>query len=462
MTSLLGVVLLMVVGLPLGFALTRALPLALVLAPLAGAMVTAVAVIPMLIFGGPLLVWVAAVLVLTGFLAWRLRDRPRAPHGSWRDALLLTVPLTPPFLPIFQQPTSWDAHFIWWLHAGYFAEGGGFARDAIGSQALAFSHQDYPPLASSAVALVWQTFGTRDFYPAGIVTGVVTFAATAAVVYAVRLVTASGPALVSWPAAIAVGYSAFSPLWLVPTAGFSDAMCATAFAAGTVLLLFGREPFDRRILPLTMLPLCSAALMKNEGLSMVVALAVVGSVKYRRSLRQVGWTWLPVAAAGVWSVTARVLGARTDVLAGGRFGELLHGDPDTVGRFPVILSTMAGRVDRVVGFAAAAAVLGMLVLRRRRREFGLAGDLWLWAVAALYWAALTLIYMVTPMPLRWHLSTSVDRVLISIVVLACASAACWAVVAWHRPAVADGPPAGNPAIAGAGGQEGAAVTTATV
>ncbi|WP_433077768.1 hypothetical protein ACQP1P_35425 [Dactylosporangium sp. CA-052675] len=435
--------LLFVAGLPLGFALTRAVPLAIVVAPVAGAAVATVAVLFMLAAGGSLVAWFVPLFLLTGFLAWWLRGQPRAPHSSWRDALLLTLPLTPPFLPILQQPLAWDAHLIWWLHAGYFARGGGFAREAIGNVALAFSHQDYPPLASAPVALIWQLLGTHDFYPAAIVTGAVTFSTTAAAVYAVRLVTASGPALVSWLAAIAVGYSAWSPMWLVPTAGFSDAMCATAFAAGAVLVLLGKDPFNRRTLPLTMLLLCAAGLMKNEGLTMVLALAVVASVKYRRNLRHLGWTWLPVATAGVWSVTARLLGANTDVLAGGGLTRLLHGDPDTVGRFPLVFKTMAGRVDWVVAYAVLAALLGLLVLRQRRRAFGLDSDLWLWAVCALYWLTLTLIYMTTPMPLRWHLITSVDRVMISIVVLACASAACWAVVAWHSPATAADPPAGD-------------------
>jgi hypothetical protein len=436
MISFLSLVLLLVAGLPLGFALTRAVPLAIVVAPVAGAAVATVAVLLMIAVGGPLLAWFVPVFLLTGYLAWRLRHQPRAPHGSPRDALLLTVPLVPPLLQIFQQPLFWDAHLIWWLHAGYFSHDGGFARESIGNPALTFSHPDYPPLASAPVALVWQILDVRDFYPAAIVCGALTFSSIAAVVYAVRLVTAAGPALVSWLAAIAVGLSAWSPLWLVPTAGFSDTMCATAFTAGAVLLLFGKEPFGRRTLPLTMLLLCSAALMKNEGLSMVIALAVVGTVKYRSNIRHVGWMWLPVASAGVWSVTARLLGAETDVLAGGRFGALLHGERDTVDRFPVVFSTMAGRVDRIAVFALAAAVLGLLVLRHRRRALGLGADPWLWAVCALHWAGLTLIYMVTPMSLEWHLSTSVDRVMISIAVLSCASAACWAVVALHRPAVA--------------------------
>ncbi|GAA3456209.1 hypothetical protein [Dactylosporangium matsuzakiense] len=431
MTNLLTAVVLVAAGLPLAFALTRSWPLALVLAPIAAAAVATSAVLLMLATGGPMLLWFLPVYLGTLYLAWSRRGRARL--GSWRDALLMAVPLVPPFLPIAQQPLLWDAHLIWWLHAGYFAEGGGFARDSIGNPALIFSHPDYPPFASAPVALVWQTLGTRDFYPAAIVTGLVTFSAIAAAVFAVRVVTAQASSWIAWPAAVAVGLSAWSPLWAVPTAGFSDAMCAGAFTAGAMLLLFGRRPFGP-LLPLTLVLLSGAALMKNEGQSMVVALAVVATVRYRRQGRLVGWVWLPVAFAAVWSLTARLLGAQTDVLAGGKFGDLLHGDADTWGRLPLILSTMAGRVERMVPLAIAAAILGWLLLRRRRQELGLGGDGWLWAVAAIYWGFLTLIYVVTPNDLHWHLSTSVDRVVIPIVMLSCASAACWAVTALHRPA----------------------------
>ena len=502
MTSLLALVVLLVAGLPLAFAMTRALPLAIVLAPVAGAATSTAAVLLMLAFRGPLLGWFVPVFLLTGLLAWWWRDRPPVRHGTWRDALLMTVPLIPPFLYLLQQPLVWDTHLIWWLHAGYFTHGGDFARASIGNPALVFSHPDYPPLASAPVALVWQVLDLRAFYPAAAVSGALTFSAIAMMVHAVRLVTSGqtrsprltplsqelkplsqglkplsqgltplsqglkplsqGPSargrarlrlngfaarargrarlrlngfaasahdVVSWPVAIAVGYAAWSPLWWVPTAGFSDAMCATAFTAGAVLLLFGRDPFGGRILPLALLLLAASALMKNEGLSMVVALAIVVTVRHRRHLRHAAWAWLPVAVAGIWSVTARALGAQTDVLAGGRFGALLHGDRGTLDRFPLIFSTMAGRVGWIMVYALAAAVVGAVFLRHRRRRLGLGADPWLWAVAALHWSGLTLIYLVTPYDIHWHLSTSVDRVMISITVLSCASAACWAVVA---------------------------------
>ncbi|WP_327007467.1 hypothetical protein OHA72_09475 [Dactylosporangium sp. NBC_01737] len=425
--TLLAVLILVVVGLPLSYALTRAVPLAIVLAPIAGAAVATAAVLLMLACTGPLLLWFVPVYLATGVLAWRLRDRPRIPCSGWRDALLITLPLVPPFLRLSTEPVTWDTHLIWWLHAGYFTQGGDFARAAIANPVLVFSHPDYPPLASAPVALVWQLLNIRDFYPAAFVTGFLTFSAIAMLIHAIRVATARAHALLSWPAAIAAGYAAWTPLWLVPTAGFSDAMCACAFAAGAVLLLFAR-PFAG-MLPLALFLLSTAALMKNEGLSLVAALAVVGTVRFWRDRRRAALLWVPVGVAGIWSVTARLLGAETDVLAGGRFSALLHGDTDTLGRLPTILDFMAGRVGWIVLLAAVAALLGHLFLRRARTGLELGADGWLWAVTAVHTAGLILIYLITPYDIRWHLSTSIDRVTIAIAVLACASAACWGVTA---------------------------------
>ncbi|MEV4508045.1 hypothetical protein AB0K00_03695 [Dactylosporangium sp. NPDC049525] len=425
--TLLAVLILVVTGLPLSYALTRAVPLAIVLAPIAGAAVATAAVLLMLACTGPLLLWFVPVYLATGVLAWRLRDRPRVPSSGWRDALLVTLPLVPPFLRLGTEPVTWDTHLIWWLHAGYFTQGGDFARAAIGSPVLVFSHPDYPPLASAPVALVWQLLDIRDFYPAAFVTGFLTLSAIAMLIHAIRVATAKAHPLLSWPAAIAAGYAAWTPLWLIPTAGFSDAMCACAFAAGAVLLLFAR-PFAG-MLPLALFLLSAAALMKNEGLSLVVALAVVGTVRFWRDRRRAALLWVPVGVAGIWSVTARLLGAETDVLAGGRFSALLHGDADTLGRLPMILEFMTGRVGWIVLLTVAAALLGHLFLRRARTGLELGADGWLWAVTAVHTAGLILIYLITPYDIHWHLSTSVDRVTIAIAVLACASAACWGVTA---------------------------------
>ncbi|MEV0561389.1 hypothetical protein [Dactylosporangium sp. NPDC050588] len=423
----LAVLILIVAGLPLGYALTRAVPLALVVAPIAGAAVATAAVLLMLAFTGPLVAWFIPVYALTFALAWRLRHRPRLPLSGWRDALLVSVPLVPPLLPLAAKPVGTDAHLIWWLHAGWFTHGGDYAREAISNPILGFTHPDYPPLASAPVALVWELLGIRTFYPAHLVTGFLTFSAIAMVVYAVRVATARGPALLSWPAAIAAGYAAWTPFWRSPTDGFSDAMCACAFAAAAVLILLARPAPGQ--LTLAVFLASTAALMKNEGVSLVAALALVATVKYRRELRRAAPLWIPLGVTAVWSVTARLLHAKTDVLAAGSFSALLHGDPAILGRLPDIYASFTDRIGWLAVLTIAAAVLGNVLLRQRRAELDLGADGWLWVIAALHTAGLVLIYTVTPYDLGWHLRTSIDRVTIVLAVLACASAACWAVTA---------------------------------
>ncbi|GAA0713334.1 hypothetical protein Drose_21820 [Dactylosporangium roseum] len=451
-TVLAALALLVVVGLPLAYAFTRSRPLSLVLSPLTGAVTVAAAVLPMLWIGGALWAYLPTAFVGTVLLAWHLRRRPPVPHGSSLSAALLTVPLLFPFLTAFRAPNGWDAHAIWWLHAGMYLEGADYTREVMGNPAMVFTHPDYPPLNSSAVALAWGVLDTRDFLAAQFVSSAVTGASIAMLVYAVRVVTAAAPPPLSWSGSIAAGLSVWFPTYTSPASGLSDAMCAAAFTAGAVLLLFARDPFDTRVLPVTLLLLGSAALMKNEGLSLVGVLAVVATVRHRRAWRRAAWGWLPFAAGVVWSLTTRAFGAKTDVLSAGGFGRLLKGDPDILRRLGPVGTTLWGIADGVVLFAAGGALLGLLLLRKRRRALGLGADPWLWLVLGGYSAILTLIYLATPYDLAWHLATSADRVLIPVAAMACASAACWIVVALspaRRPDPAPGSVAAEPHLVSA-------------
>jgi hypothetical protein len=425
-TSVIAVVVLVVAGLPLAWALTRSVPLAVVVAPLAGAVVSTVAVLLMLALRGPLVPYFLGVFAASVAAAWLVRRAAPVPGSGWREVLLLAVPLVPPFL-LLQEPLGWDVHSIWWLHSAYFAQGGDFATAAIGNPALqSFSHPDYPPLASAPVAVVWRLLDSSSFRPALAVNVAVTYSVTVMLAYAVRRVTAAAPALVSVPVALGAACAAWYPDWTAATMGYSDVMCGAAFVAGAVLLLLPRD----------VVLLGSAALMKNEGTTLVLAFAVAGTVRYRRDRRRLVACWLPFAAAGVWSVATRLLGVDNDLMAGGRFSALVRGDAETWGRLPVIQSQMAAQVRPVVAAALLAAVLGALFLRTRRGRLGIRSDGWIWALFAAQWAVLTLIYLVTPYDVRWHLMTSVNRVTIVFGMLACVSAACWVAVALAPAGVA--------------------------
>src|SRR5690606_31697288 len=263
---------LVVAGLPLAFALTRRVLYAMVLAPLVCALLATVAVMVMLVVGGSLWVWLAVVYALQAVLAVVLLRAAMAPveHGTTADVLWLAVPLLPPAATAIGPPIGWDAHSIWWLHAGYFARGGEVARQAMSEPGLAFSHPDYPPLPSAPVAAVWQVFGAADFHVARAVSATITLSAIVLLAFAVRRALGFAPPLAARLAGVLVALACWATDPVTVTAGYSDALWAAAFVAGALPLLLGQaaRPVDVGLLAV-------AALSKNEAFLAVVTLAVL-------------------------------------------------------------------------------------------------------------------------------------------------------------------------------------------
>lgn len=457
--ALLAIVLLVAGGLPLGYAATRSLPLAVLLAPLASALLASAAIIVMLFAGGPLWFWLLAVFLAgcapvpvllrrhrvpeVSGLRTLAADVEPLPHGSWVDALWLAVPLLPPFLRVLAPPMAWDSHSIWWLHAAYFTKGAGYARDAIGNPMFAFSHTDYPPVLSAPVAAAWTVFPGHDLYLAQAVSALVTFSAITMLGYAVRRITGRAPALAARLAGAGVSLATWSVAPLMVANGYSDALWGAALVAGAVLLLNGREPLVRPTLALVLLAV--AGLAKNEGLLMVVVVAGLFTLRERRRPRTAWIVWVPVAAGAVWALTARVFGAQSDLLADRQADELLTGNASLLSRLRQILAALWTTVGPAVAIALAVALLGGVLLRRARRDLGIGSDLWLWAANSAYGVMLVITLLNTPYDLAWHLSTSVNRVSVPIALMASASVACWAVTAIRSQPAQPPAPVSGPA-----------------
>lgn len=444
MDAVIAITLLLVGGLPISLAVARHPVTALLLAPLAAALTTAVASSLMIIVGGTLIPWCAGVWAAQAGIAYSLwrkrRPSSRAPHslGTIAAAGVLVLP----FLLLLRQPVAWDAHSIWWLHAGYFTHGATFARDAIADPAYAFSHVDYPPLSSSTVAAIWSLLGTADFRIAQLVTGVLNFSAIALLVFAVRTVTVTGRALAGWLAAVGVGLATWALDPFGATNGYSDVLYSAAAVAAAILLLVGRDPLDQLRLPLLLLAV--AALTKNEGLVLVLLVTVATILRHGRGLfartpdsrrrwgRVVLLCW-PAAAGLAWMAVIRGIGGSSDLAEQGRFGDLLAGDLNARGRLSQIFDAYAGRAGMIILAATLIAVLGMIFLRSRRHELEIGSDAWIWLVAAVHLATVTATYVITPYDLKWHLATSAARVLLPVVLLLAASGAVWMVVASTAP-----------------------------
>jgi len=418
---------LILAGLPLSYALTRRLVLAFALGPLVAALFAASAVVAMLLFGGALGIWLAVAFALQiASASLLLRRREAVPDATTADLLWLTIPLLLPMTLAVSPPTAWDSHSIWWMHAGYFAKGAAVAREAMSAPAVMFSHPDYPPLPSAPVAALWQIAGRVDFRVAHSASALVTYSAIVLLAVAVRqALSQSSPALAR-AAGVAVGLATWATAPFSVTSGYSDALWAAAFVAGAVPSLFGRAP---RAIDLGLLTV--AALSKNEGM---IAVGVLALLLILRRGRPGAWRlWIPVAAGVAWAIVARLLGATSDLRSGGRFTALLTFDPAVWGRLEPTLAALWSSAGIATVSAAVVALTGAVVLRARRRAFGLPGEGWLWGVVAAYAGCLIVTYLISPHDITWHLATSSSRVSLPLVLLACVSAATWVVVAADRP-----------------------------
>jgi hypothetical protein len=412
-----------VAGFPLAYALTRRIALAAVLSPITSALSATVGVLLMVCLGGPLPLWLGlAYAAQIAMAAVLLRRRRTADPATTADVLWLGVPLLAPTTYAMAPPMSWDAHSIWWLHAGYFAHDGAYARRAIAEPALFFSHTDYPPLPSAPVALVWRVLSQPDFQAAHLVSALLTFSAIMLLALAVRRSLSAALAALARCAGVAVALTVWATAPMLVTSGLSDALWAAAFVAGALPYLLRRPASAVDLMLLTV-----AALAKNEGFIAVFILAVVLSVRPRSRAHLL--LWLPACAGIGWAVLSRALGATSDLQKGGRFGGLLSGDPVVWRRLSPTISALWHQAGTVLVIALVVTVVGGLWLRDRRRRLGLACDLRLWLVLAGYAASLVLTYLISPNDIRWHLATSADRVSLTLVVLACANLAISAVVA---------------------------------
>jgi hypothetical protein len=439
-----ALLLLVVVGLPMAYAVARDVVVAVVLAPLVGGLQCTAAAIAMVVVGGPLPLWLLVVTVAAWLVAVALIRRPRAPLPSLGpvDLVVMYGPLLLPALLVRRPPVAWDARSIWWFHAAWVDGGGAAFRDALGNPAFVFSHPDYPPFAPATVAGAWAVTPGSGLWVAQAVTTVLTLSAVAVLAYAVRHLVPTVSPWIARLAALAVGLGLWSVAEYGIAGGYVDHLCAAALAAAVVLLFVGGsvvapgrrtpEP-DASVasgsLALAVVLLSVAALTKNEGLVGVGIVALLFTVRARAELRRAAWVWVPVAVGVLWSVVARVFGAASDLSSSPRIGQLRSGDLTPLERVGPTLSKLGGQVGWVVAGAAVVSLVGAVTLGRRRRSLGLVGIGWPWLVMAIYTAALVGTYVISPYDLQWHLLTSVDRVGVLLVLVALATTASWVLVA---------------------------------
>jgi hypothetical protein len=437
---LLTITLVVAAGLPLAFMIVRSMPVALLLAPLATALVSTAAVVLMLMVGAEFRSWLAAAFVITWLVCgwwlyrrwWPRRPQPARPAVSglagvpWLAVAVTSGVLAVPFLLVLHPPTSWDAHSIWWLHAGYFTYDGEIARQAMASPGFVFSHTDYPPLASAPVAAAWTLLG-QDYRTAQLVSALTTFSAVASAVVAIATAFTRSRPWLAWSAGIAVGLSTWATGAEYVAAGYVDALWSVCLVGAAAALLLRPDPFARPALGLVLLTV--AVLSKNEGLVAGGILAALVTIRERRDLGRAWLVWLPVGSGLGWAVLARVVGATSDIEQAEPLGSLFGDTGRLATRLRPTLDALWEMVGPLVVLAILCSLAGLLLIRGRRAALGVGSDIWIWLLSLGYATTLVFTYVTGPSDIDWWLGASADRVTLPIAMLACLSAVSWLLAA---------------------------------
>ncbi|MGP8059152.1 MAG: hypothetical protein ACLP9C_05915 [Acidimicrobiales bacterium] len=467
-------------------------PLSVVLAPLVGAVLAALAATACLVLGGPTLVWFVVLGVLAGAGVLVVRGR-RSPTARWTPtaadaagddglsatpgrldrlvpglgALAVTAAAAVSLVALRAPSVGFDARSIWLLHGRWFAAGHNVALAALRNPVLPFAHASYPPLIGGAVAVSWLVTGNHSDELGVVVIALLNACAVMAAAWAAvevgrrcgRAVAAhharrgtepgrgrlEAPAVAGILVAALLVLVAFGVAGPFATDGYADLLWAVS-AAGAVafgLVLPGRGPD----LAAAAVLLAVAGLTKNEGIAtaMVIVVLIVARASRSAHLARPGEIpWRPVVAGlcalcsfGVWPVLMVVLGAAGNVaVPGARQG-------DDWSRARLTFDAMAPHLG-VLAVAVPLAVVAAFVLRQARRSVGVGHDAWAWAALAAGLVLVGGVYVTGGGNVTFWLATSVHRTTEFPALCGWWIIGTWAIVGTAQGAAPARAPAGRP------------------
>ncbi len=336
--------------------------------------------------------WLSALgLVVLAIAAAQGRDHPvragariRACRSPW-GLLPLLVALLALCRAWLIPPTEWDGRFIWLFHGAQLFFSG--FLDAAESAALRPLQPTYPLLMPALFSFgsTWrEAFNERT----AVLLGVLLHASVVAAVGRIAMAgmgTMRGALFTSLCAGLAMGRS---------TEAYADGLLASTLVLE--FLAFERAGTAR----LGWLALACAALTKREGLplALIVVLAQNGLGQWRAVI-----AWLSPAIVHVlWS---RFVGFSHEMDS----PRLPLDLADMVSRSLLIARKAAGVVVRNTVYSIAAFGLFALVALALRRVAGIRTAASALLVALSYLGFIFVTFVVTPLPLAWHLDTALSR-----------------------------------------------------
>lgn len=328
-----------------------------------------------------------AVVLVIAICIWTGFRRSGAFNFHWIDAI--TAALTGIYIWFATRPGLWewmnwqpsrrDFFFIWGARARLFLDHHGIDFHYLQHAPNDLAHPDYPWLWPLTIDWTAILFGWNPR-----LAGVIGAVFGVALLLIVRELFADE--LGNRQAALAT--LSCIGIALPLTAGFAEAPYIAYSASGILLL-------RRRSSPAAGLILGFAALTKNEGLALIVAVAVA-LVLVGRSLRPL---WPAAALAGAWIVVRAWLGIPTDLFAGDVFGRLVIHIT-----YPAALAQgfTGSTMDQPWFFLALAIALLVAVRDLRKERFMI-------LVAAMQVAFFVAAYLLSPLDVAGHVVSSWGR-----------------------------------------------------
>jgi hypothetical protein len=417
MTTLRICVILVVPGLVPALTARAGLARSLLIAPVVTGLMASAAGIGALITRTSLIPWFALAALATNLLAvrhlYRAERRPLAAL-SLPESIVLAIAAGVAAAPMLATSIGFDARAYWFNHARWFYGGG----DVVARELVSPVHgaqSEYPPYASSVIALVWKLTGGIDHRSAQLTVSVLTGCAVVLLASALVVACERG-SLQRWVAVVVGGLlilAAYDFAALNATNGYVDLLCAALGACAAGLALRDRNVGD---LSLSVMLVVATSLVKTEGLILALGLSVLIVLRYGRGLTATVRLrrFAPLLALLVWPAIVRAFAIPHRAWTSHDIAQFVAGDGRKWDRVGPVAHEFFHVLKPWVGVVALVVIVTIVLLRAAAR-LG-----WLLGLLALQTLALGLTYVIIAYgdgapasqvhAVRIQLATSWDRV----------------------------------------------------
>lgn len=322
---------------------------------------------------------------------------------------------------------GWDAFSIWNLHARFMFRGGAHWRDGF-TNVISWSHPDYPLLVPASIAHFWTYLGNDNPAVPAVIS--LLFAAIT-----LGLLCSSLNRLRGKNAALLAGISLVCTPFFVEQAAaqYADVPLSFFLLAAVVLFCIRRQryPDSKRLLVLSGIAAGLAGWTKNEGLLFLCLTFLVGTVftgilkskGYSQPQQAAvnGWESLACFSVGTMPLLAMVLWFKHSIAPQGDLFSTpasMLGKLMTPSRYWAVFRWYVRQVFRFGNWwiAPGTALIGFLYFAvGRKGEDRRNSAFWpIFSTLALTAAGYSVIYLITPYDLYWHLRFSLNRLFLQL------------------------------------------------